>query len=208
MSKKTKKSQKEEYDSKLIKIEADKDEERAESIAKLHMQPKIDAGLSILSMGSPIGEEMDFQQLIDALDKDIQASKKTDRVNADALLISQAHTLDKLFNKFIRKTVSSEYVDHMKMYSNIALKAQNQCRMTLGTLAEIKNPRSYIQNNKAQYQQVNNGDIPSHAGRKSKNENELLEDQSNEWMDTGTPEATSRVDKELETVGKEHRGKD
>jgi hypothetical protein len=48
-----------------------------------------------------------------------------------------------LSSYMIRKGHSSEYVDHLKAYFNIALKAQNQCRMTLETLSEIKNPKPY-----------------------------------------------------------------
>jgi len=100
-------------------------------------------------------------------------------------------------------------------YMRLALKAQGQCRATLETLAAIKNPQPYIQNNKAQYQQVNNGTAPSegnnqtstrthaHAEKNPENTNGLLEDKTHEqeWLDTGAPETASGNDKELETVG-------
>jgi mRNA-degrading endonuclease RelE of RelBE toxin-antitoxin system len=50
-----------------------------------------------------------------------------------------------------------QYMKAAETYLRLALKAQSQCRATLETLAEIKNPRPYIQNNRAEYQQVNNG---------------------------------------------------
>ncbi len=105
----------------------------------------------------------------------------------------------------------------LKAYSEIAFKAQRQCRATLEALAEIKNPRPYIQNNKAQYQQVNNGEQPkpknelidtyaqarAHAEKNSKTANGLLEDKRHEaeWLDTGAPETAGGNNKELETVG-------
>lgn len=92
----------------------------------------------------------------------------------------------------------------------LALKAQSQCRNTIEALAEIKNPKPYIQNNRAQYQQVNNGNQSLVRGQNPNDANKLLEDNSyeQEWMDTGTPQEASENDKELETLGAKHRAKD
>jgi hypothetical protein len=75
---------------------------------------------------------------------------------------------------------------------------------TVETIAEIKNPRPYIQNNRAEYQQVNNGaDSNSKTNtrtyahtEKSFSTNELLEDKTHEqeWMDTRTPQEAIRND--------------
>ena len=100
--------------------------------------------------------------------------------------------------------------DWFKNYINAALKTQNQCRMTLGTLGELKNPKPYIQNNKAQYQQINNGEKASHAQEKTKTTNELLTDgrEDYEAVDFRGAPATGGIDKEVETVGAKYRGKD
>jgi hypothetical protein len=118
-------------------------------------------------------------------------------------------------------------------YMKLALKAQSQCRATLETLAEIKNPRPYIQNNRAEYQQVNNGAAIESGGtsqqyaqahtrtRENQNpSNELLsahsenlikpnmpalEAQQYEAVDTGRTSETSGTDKELATVESQHR---
>lgn len=129
---------------------------------------------------------------------------------ASDILLSQAHSLNALSSYMIRKGHSSEYIDHLKVYFNIALKAQNQCRMTLESLAEIKNPKPYIQNNQAQYQQVNNGELPPCAGENLKSTNELLTDGSNDYeaMDIRGTAETGGTDKKMETVGKKHRSKD
>lgn len=127
------------------------------------------------------------------------------------MLLSQAQVLDVLFNKYILMAGRSEYMNSLEIYSEIAFKAQRQCRASLETLTEIKNPKPYIQNNKAQYQQANNGVPEPHAhGKNSKSTNGLLEDQSNDgqWLDTGAPETAGGNDKELEAVGAKHRAED
>ncbi len=97
----------------------------------------------------------------------------------------------------------------VKAFANIAFTAQRQCRTTAEALADIKNPKPYIQHNKAQYQQINNGaSEPRAREEKSKQANELLEDKSDEWMDTGAPETAGRNDKKMETVGEQHRAED
>ncbi len=103
-----------------------------------------------------------------------------------------------------------EYFDAADKYMRLALKAQLQCRTTIESLVEIKNPKPYIQNNRAQYQQVNNGTVQSSDNQNStrtrgnkKQANELLEDKTNEqqWMDGGTPQKTSGNDTKMETLG-------
>lgn len=139
----------------------------------------------------------------------------------ETMLASQAVALDTLFSSLAMraKLNMGEYMHAAEKYMRLALKAQGQCRTTVETLAAIKNPQPYIQNNRAQYQQVNNGTVPSegnnqtstrkhaHAGKNQKNTNGLLEDKTyeQEWMDTGTPETAGGDDKELETVGAKHR---
>ena len=131
------------------------------------------------------------------------------------MLASQAVALDSIFiSMALRAKVNmGEYMNAAEKYMRLALKAQGQCRATLETLAAIKNPQPYIQNNKAEYQQVNNGTIPfegnnqtntrTHAGKNSKDANGLLEDKTHEqeWLDTGAAETAGGNDKELETVG-------
>jgi hypothetical protein len=76
----------------------------------------------------------------------------------------------------------------------LGLKAQSQCRATLETLAQIKNPPVVIarQANIAQGpQQVNNEMMPSGracagAGENEKPQNKLLEAQNAERLDFGT----------------------
>ena len=54
-----------------------------------------------------------------------------------------AYTLDMAFNTYLLKAQRTDRVDLIKMYSNIAFKAQRQCRQSAEALAEIKNPKPY-----------------------------------------------------------------
>ncbi len=131
----------------------------------------------------------------------------------EAMLVSQAIALDAIFTSLAMRAKNNlgEYMNAAETYLRLALKAQSQCRTTIEALAEIKNPKPYIQNNRAQYQQVNNAvksDIlrPVHAGapaRENQNtSNELLEDKADEqqWMDGSPSQAASGVNQEMEAV--------
>ncbi|MDT4288453.1 hypothetical protein RO575_02670 [Methylomonas sp. MO1] len=54
--------------------------------------------------------------------------------------VPQAHTLNELFNNLARKAHGQEYLKNYEAFLKLALKAQSQCRATLETLSNIKNP--------------------------------------------------------------------
>ena len=144
--------------------------------------------------------------------------KKGDLGRAEALLVAQAHTLDSIFNELAQRAALNlgKCMNAADIYLRLALKAQTQCRATLETLAEIKNPRptAFIkQQNVGVNQQVNNNDVAlnnprAHAQAHEESvipTNKLLEQNPNGWqtngLDTGTASATSSIDRELEAVG-------
>lgn len=129
-----------------------------------------------------------------------------DTKDMETILISQAVALDAIFTRLSLRAHNcfGQYMNAGEKYLRLALKAQSQCRATLESLAEIKNPRPYIQNNRAEYQQVNNGAIrnsetstraPAHA-EKTFSTNELLEDKTHEqeWLDTRAQTEAIRSD--------------
>ena len=91
----------------------------------------------------------------------------------------------------------------------MAMKAQNQCRMTLETLAAIKNPPVVFAkqaniNQGNGNQQVNNGTPTpaSHAVKTINQQNELLEVQhGGETVDTRTKSSAGGKNKAMATVG-------
>ena len=59
------------------------------------------------------------------------------------MLAIQAHTLDTIFNELARRSSSNMtegYGEAAERYMRLALKAQSQCRTTIETLSEMKNP--------------------------------------------------------------------
>ncbi len=126
--------------------------------------------------------------------------------NVEAMLFSQAATLETLFTSLLRRATRQDYLDQFKCYMTLALKAQAQSRATLQTLAEMKAPKNVAfvkQANIAQTQQVNNGaDPPQLRAEKSAiPPNELLELLDGNRLDAGTTGAAGRFDSDLEAVG-------
>lgn len=104
----------------------------------------------------------------------------------EAMLMAQACTLDLMFNKLVRIARNCEYLNGTELYSNMAFKAQKQCRQTLLALNEIQHPRrtTFVnQQNNALNQQVNNNSTEKDFQKNSANE--LLTEVQHEAMDTG-----------------------
>jgi hypothetical protein len=96
-----------------------------------------------------------------------------------------------------RRATTQQYLPRWEAYMRMAMKAQSQCRMTLKTLANIKNPPAVFARqaniNKGGQQQVNNGPVvPERAScaRKSAiRPSKLLERHDVERLDTGAQSA-------------------
>lgn len=84
----------------------------------------------------------DLGALVSALDGQVKAVNGGDLKQAEAMLLTQAYTLNELFNGLVRRAADQEFVRPYETYMRLALKAQSQCRTTLESLALIKNPPS------------------------------------------------------------------
>ena len=87
--------------------------------------------------------------------------RKNDLGGCEAMLYSQAHVLQAIFVDALLQVKKQDWFSNSKSFMRMAL---NQCRMTLETLAQIKNPPVVFarQANIAQGpQQVNNGMMPA-----------------------------------------------
>ena len=170
------------------------------------LAPSIRGAVTTQAFSKVFGDS-DLQSLVNELGNQIDKVKTNDLSRAESLLITQAHTLDAIFNELARRAAMNmgEYIKATDTYLRLAFKAQSQCRATLETLATIKNPpvifakQANISNGP---QQVNNG-APHAPAREEKTieHNELLEAQHGQRLDTGTTGAAIGADKELETVG-------
>lgn len=178
--------------------------------------PSVSAALTIKAFGVKFGDQISSAGLIKSLHEQINGVKDGDLNRVEAMLVTQAHTLDAIFNELAQRAAANmgEYMNGTDLYLRLALKAQGQCRATLETLAEIKYPKSATfvrQQNVGVNQQVNNGERTPNDPRGRAREdllnsaNKLLEKDCNGWqtngLDIGTKSAASGINCGLETVG-------
>jgi hypothetical protein len=136
------------------------DKEKADAIAKMALRPSVNAAVVMVSYTKPLGE-VDIGALVNSLSAGMDDVWAGDLKRAEAMLYGQAHALQAIFMNLARRAASQEYLKQWEAYLRMAMKAQNQCRMTLETLATIKNPPVVIARqaniNNGGQQQVNNG---------------------------------------------------
>lgn len=181
-------------------------EPEAATIARNVISPTVRGAATTQAFSQAFGE-IDLQSLVNELGNQCKKVRDGDLRRAESLLITQAHSLDAIFNELARRAAMNmgEYMDATERYMRLALKAQNQCRATLETLSTIKNPpvvfakQANIANGP---QQINNGiPAPAHAEKVLNQSNELLELQHGERLDTGTAGETAGLDPAMATVG-------
>ncbi|WP_157270920.1 hypothetical protein [Azohydromonas aeria] len=128
----------------------------------------------LASFSKPITGELGLTESLKALRTRADTVHGGDLKPVEDMLMSQAATLNALFCEMARRAGLNmgEYLDATETYMRMALKAQAQCRATLETLAEVKNPRAVAfvrQTNVAHGpQQVNNGASPAPSPARTK----------------------------------------
>lgn len=111
-----------------------------------------------------------------ALKAAVERTKTGTTDQADELLTAQAVTLNQVFVEMLRRAALNmgDHLGATETYMRLALKAQSQCRATLESLSEIRNPRSVAfvrqANIAAGHQQVNNGVAPAEGPSESRDE--------------------------------------
>ena len=109
--------------------------------------------------------DLDLEGLVEALAAQTKAASDGDLGRGEAMLTTQAHILDAIFNNLARRAINAEYMKNFDRYLKLALRAQSQCRATWETLSAMKNPpmAGYVgQANIAHgHQQVNNTSLDS-----------------------------------------------
>jgi len=179
-----------------------------QELADIVTRPTVNAAAVIKEYAKPFGEQ-DVSALVEQLSESVGKVWDGDMRRCEAMLVSQAHALQSIFMNLARRATTQEYLKQWETYLRMALRAQNQCRATLETLAAIKNPPVVIakQANIAHGpQQVNNGFPAPECGnfmRAQKTpltQNELLEAHHGEWMDSRTEGPASVADSAMATV--------
>jgi hypothetical protein len=147
----------------------------------------------------------------------VAKANRGDLSRAEGMLMAQAHTLNAIFNSLARGAYANLGGGDLEAGDRairLALKAQSQCRATLATLAEIRNPMSGAYFRQANIatgpQQVNIGVPPpsSRAEEIGKSQDKLSGASHELLPDTRASQAQSCIDLPVEAVEEIHRAKD
>ena len=187
------------------------DDDEGVAKARTVLRPTVQAAVTVKALTQQFGEQ-DLTGLMEALSEQTKSANEGDLGRGEAMLATQAHTLDALFHTLVQRAIHNmgEYMGAAETYMKLALRAQSQCRATWEALSAIKNPpmAGYVgQANIAHgHQQINNADIKKSGdpcARENKiPPNELLEQKhGSEWLDTGAAGKAGATDSELEAVG-------
>ncbi len=212
----------------MAEISKEEFAERSKTAAKLYTTPDVNAGSLItaiknsnyagsfmhqLRYGEEKGVKLEhvLEEVIDGNNKVLSGNSQ----EIESFLINQAKALDAVFYRYMGKTLSAKHMNQVQIFAQLAFKAQNQCRNTLATLKEIKNPKQTTfvkQQNNAAVQQVNNVEKVEVKNSEisenfEKSANELLEVKNNEWLDTRAQSKTITINPEMAAMAKS-RSKD
>ena len=187
-------------------------EDQAREYARMMVSPEL-AAYRVLSSADSKGSMVkmwggiDVPSLTDELRDQAAAVNRGELNHIEAMLMNQATALQSLYARLTERAMGQDHMPNFEGFMRMALRAQNQCRATLETLAAIKNPPIVFAkqaniNQGNGNQQVNNGtsDPASHAGEIINQQSELLEAQHGERMDTGTAGATIVKNPAMATV--------
>jgi hypothetical protein len=164
--------------------------------------------------------EVDLCTLIEKIREQTNAMRKGDMKEIESMLFAQSLTLQATFTALSRRAAanSGEHMGATDTYLRLALKAQGQCRATLETLANIKNPRPMAFVKQANIsngpQQINNSSSETNnrvvrAREETENsQNELLTDTRathGKPMDTRAKSKAGASNPRVATVETGHR---
>ena len=172
--------------------------------AKAALSPSLYASAVVEQYGNALfgKDNMDMHCLEKAVREATEAINNGDMKAVEAMLYGQAVALQTMFTNLARRADCQQgRLDNIEALLKLAFRAQNQCRMTLETLSNVKNPPVVYArqaNITSGPQQVNNG--LTHATEKNIVQNELLEDSHVKRLDGRTQGQTGRLDTHMETV--------
>ena len=115
--------------------------ENGKEYARMITAPEV-AAYRVVGAAQPkhLADEIDVPGLLATLRDQAKAVSSGDLSRVEALLTNQADSLQALFVAMVERSLRQEFVAYVEPYMRLALKAQSQCRATLQTLAEIRNP--------------------------------------------------------------------
>lgn len=180
------------------------------------MNPAINSAPALVAFLGTTWGSIGTTEAMQTLTAKAEAIHGGDLREAETALISQATVLQAMFLELTRRAGMNmgTHLDATETYMKLALKAQNQSRMTLETLAAIKNPPVVYarQANFANGHQLVNNGVPAlmatHTAKTESPQSRLLESSNGERLDFGAPAAAGAVDPHMATVGAIHRPED
>lgn len=180
--------------------------EEVKATARVTLHPGANAAAVVAEYGKAFGAQ-NMTALTEALMYPQDLVADDDLGPAEEMLLGQAHALQAIFVNLARRAVVQEYQSQLESFLRLALKAQNQCRATLETLATLKNPMAgaYVrQQNVAVNQQINNTPATSmteaRAREKFPEQSKLLEVENGQRLDTRAAATTGIAYTNLATV--------
>lgn len=143
-----------------------------EKRANIGLAPLFKAAVTSKAYAPAIGEQ-DLAAVLERLGEISSRVVSGETKDVESMLAAQALTLDSIFHKLAIQAERNigQYPKATDLYLRLALKAQNQCRVTTETLAALKSPRQYInQTNVAGAMQINIDMENSHVDRRAQSQ--------------------------------------
>jgi hypothetical protein len=106
------------------------------AVGRTYLKPTVTAALTMRTWNNTLPVD----GLHGALAEQIKKVASGDLSRPENILLCQAHTLDFLFSELAQKAHCQQHMPNYEAFMRMALRAQNQCRCTLETLSNIKNP--------------------------------------------------------------------
>src|SRR5260221_7603521 len=162
---------------------------RGEMLVELGLSPIVAAAATAREFSSLAGKGADLKAFVARVSEAVDAAATGGLRLTEVTLGAQAIALDVIFNECAQRAASAASSDltSAETLLRLALKAQSQCRTTLLTLAEIKNPRPIAFFNQANFahgpQQVNNRALA--AANRGEGAPEKISDEVNKQTDEG-----------------------
>jgi hypothetical protein len=191
-------------DKRAVGVSPRENEDFDTAVSRTYLRPTVTATLNLQRWS----DQFSNNGIRSALAEEIEKVAKGEMSRIENILLCQAHTLDFLFGELAQREQCQQHMPNFEAFMRMALKAQSQCRTTLETLANIKNPPVVFAkqaNINHGNQQVNNLPGPgSRAEKTEKQQNELLVEAQygGTALDTGATGTAIPVNSHLEALEK------
>ena len=191
-----------------LEVKRRTDEDDATAVTRTVLSPEFHSSrVAGYFIENKLSENVTLMSLLKVFQSKATKLASNDLSDVEANLLSQAISLDVIYSELARRAANNmgENFTIMEGYLKLAFKAQNQSRMTLETLGNIKNPPAVFAKqaniNNGGQQQVNNGVDPHAPATENQTRPSKLVEQSNETpMDKATEGSAGQPDSQLETL--------